>query len=165
MCSVGIFLIGRKGGGCREDGPNSITLDLYCLPDQKPLAHKESWRRQEATPLCSLPRVTQHCCLGEQFLCTILQAWDLKRPCPVNLPQRCVWQEQKSLLKLMLWHTYQAYVTAQVWCKSSWCPSASDTHSLHRVEQDQALHRRGEAKWKTNKKKRKYYLKKRTLIK
>lgn len=51
MCSVRIFLIGRKG-------PNSITLSLCCLPDQEPLARKESWRRQKATQLCSLPRVT-----------------------------------------------------------------------------------------------------------
>ena len=70
----------------------------------------------------------------------------------MNLPQGLVWQEQISLLKLMLWHTYQAYVRAQVWCKNSQCPSTSDTHSLYRVKQDQVLNRRGEAKWKTDKK-------------
>lgn len=55
---VGWALNGRKGRGCREDGPNSVTLAFYCLPDQKPLAHEESWKRQKATQLCSLPRLS-----------------------------------------------------------------------------------------------------------
>lgn len=40
MGGMSIFLIRRKGGGWREDGPNSVTLALFCLPDQKALAHK-----------------------------------------------------------------------------------------------------------------------------